>query len=137
VVRDAITSRSVTRPATSEEARQAAYRVEHPLRHPAVDRPSGSMGGCPAGEVRVWLRAEDGWWDLVAGRDGVRWMRAKDLLSASVPTWYLRALSCCAGLDRDRLDRRFGVATGEPCTRLEAERRRQDGLGGIDARADG
>jgi hypothetical protein len=35
VVRDAITGRSVTRPATSEEARQAAYRVEHPLRHPA------------------------------------------------------------------------------------------------------
>src|SRR5829696_4125999 len=32
-----------------------------------------------AGQLRVWLLAEDGWWGLVAGRTGVRWMRAEDL----------------------------------------------------------
>ena len=40
-------------------------------------------GWRPVGELRVWLLAEDGWWGLVAGRDGVRWMRAANLRQSS------------------------------------------------------
>jgi hypothetical protein len=34
-----------------------------------TDPPVKVDGWGPAGELRVWLRAEDGWWGLVAGRD--------------------------------------------------------------------
>jgi hypothetical protein len=34
---------------------------------------------CVTRELRVWLLAEDGWWGLVTGRDGGRWMPADDL----------------------------------------------------------
>src|SRR5215207_11210453 len=51
-------------------ARCVTRQVEPPIK---VD------GWGPVGELRVWLRAEDGWWGLVAGRDGVRWMRAEEL----------------------------------------------------------
>jgi len=45
----------------------------------------------PTGELRVSLFAEDGWWGLVAGPDGVRWIRAEDLCrSRPVPSGRLK-----------------------------------------------
>jgi len=44
-----------------------------------LDPPVKVDGWGPAGLLRVWLLAEDGWWGLVSGRNGVRWMRAEDL----------------------------------------------------------
>jgi len=79
VVRDSITGRSETQPATPEEAQQAVAERNARCVTRQVDPPVKVDGWGPAGELRVWLRAEDGWWGLVAGRDGVRWIRANDL----------------------------------------------------------
>ena len=78
MVRDVITGRSETQPATSEEAQQAVAEWNARCVTRQVDPPVKVDGWGPAGELRVWLLAEDGWWGLVAGRTGVRWMRADD-----------------------------------------------------------
>src|SRR5215212_6455303 len=44
-----------------------------------VDPPVKVDGWVPAGELRVWLLADDGWWARVASRTGVRWIRANHL----------------------------------------------------------
>ena len=79
VVRDAITGRGLTRPATSEEAQQAVGEWNARCITRQVEPPIKVDGWGPVGELRVWLLAEDGWWGLVAGTTGVRWMRAEDL----------------------------------------------------------
>ena len=79
VVRDAISGHTVTRPETSEEAQQAVAEWNARCVTRQVDPPVKVDGWGPAGELRVWLRAEDDWWGLVAGRDGARWIRADDL----------------------------------------------------------
>jgi hypothetical protein len=86
VVRDAITGRSVTRPATSAEAQQSVADWNARCVTRQVDPPVKVDGWGPAGELRVWLRAEDGWWGLVAGRDGVRWIPAEDLRQSQADT---------------------------------------------------
>ena len=70
---------NVTRLATSEEAQQAVAEWNARCVTRQVDPPVKVDGWGPVGELRVWLRAEDGWWGLVSGPDGVRWIRAKDL----------------------------------------------------------
>ena len=75
VVRDGITGRTVTRPATSEEAQQAVAEWNARCVTRQVDPPVKVDGWGPVGE----LRAEDGWSGLVSGRDGGRWIPAKDL----------------------------------------------------------
>jgi hypothetical protein len=82
VVRDAISGHAVTRPATSEEAQQAVAEWNARCVTRQVEPPIKVDGWVPAGELRVWLLAEDGWWGLVAGRDGVQWIRAGDLRPA-------------------------------------------------------
>src|SRR5215207_3830907 len=79
VVRDVITGRSETQPATSEEAQQAVAEWNARCVTRQVDPPVKVDGWGPVGELRAWLLAEDGWWGLVAGRTGVRWVRAEDL----------------------------------------------------------
>ena len=79
VVRDAITGHSETQPATSEEAQQAVAAWNAGCVTRQVDPPVKVDGWGPAGVLRVWLLAEDGWWGLVAVRTGVRWIRADDL----------------------------------------------------------
>jgi len=81
VVRDVITGRSETQPATSEEAQQAVAEWNARCVTRQVDPPVKVDGWGPVGELRAWLLAEDGWWGLVAGRTGVRWIRAEDLAS--------------------------------------------------------
>jgi len=78
-VRDGISGRTVTRPATSEEAQQAVADWNARCVTRQVDPRVKVDGWGPVGELRVWLRAEDGWWGLVAGRDGTRWIRAEEL----------------------------------------------------------
>src|SRR5215211_7236795 len=73
VVRDAISGQAVTRPATSQEAQEAVAEWNARCVTRQVDPPIKVDGWGPAGELRVWLLAEDGWWGLVAGRNGVRW----------------------------------------------------------------
>src|SRR5215213_1278781 len=70
VVRDAITGHTVTRPATSEEAQAAVaeWNARCVTRH--VDPPIKVDGWGPAGELRVWLLAEDGWWVLSLAGQG-------------------------------------------------------------------
>jgi len=79
VVQDHISGQTVTRPATSEEAQQAVTEWNARWVTRRVEPPVKVDGWGPAGELRVWLHAEDGWWGLVASRHGVRWMRAEDL----------------------------------------------------------
>jgi hypothetical protein len=79
VVQDHISGQTVTRPATSEEAQQAVAEWNARCVTRRVEPPVKVDGWGPAGELRVWLHAEDGWWGLVASRHGVRWMRAEDL----------------------------------------------------------
>ena len=79
VVQDHISGQTVTRPATSEEAQQAVTEWNARCVTRRVEPPVKVDGWGPAGELRVWLHAEDGWWGLVASRHGVRWMRAEDL----------------------------------------------------------
>jgi len=79
VVQDHISGRTVTKPATSEEAQQAVAEWNARCVTRQVDPPIQVDGWGPAGELKVWELAEDGWWGLVAGRDGVRWIRANDL----------------------------------------------------------
>ena len=69
-VRDNITGHTVTRPATSEEAQQAVAEWNARCVTRQVDPPLKVDGWLPAGELRVWLLAEDGWWGLGAGRTG-------------------------------------------------------------------
>ena len=68
-----------------------------------VDPPIKVDGWGPAGELRMWLLVEDGWWGLVAGRDGVRWIRRG---SPPVSIWYLTALGTCFISDADQLSAR-------------------------------
>jgi hypothetical protein len=79
VVQDHISGQTVTRPATSEEAQQAVTEWNARCVTRRVEPPVRVHGWGPAGELRAWLHAEDGWWGLVASRQGVRWMRAEDL----------------------------------------------------------
>src|SRR5215208_3420240 len=79
VRRDNITGHTVTPPATTEEAQQAVAEWNARCVTRQLEPPVKVDGWGPAGELRVWLLAEDGWWGLVAGRDGVRWMPANDL----------------------------------------------------------
>jgi len=79
VVRDHITGHTVTQPATSAEAQQAVAEWNGRCVTRQVDPPVKVDGWGPAGELRVWLLAEDGWWGLVASSTGVRWIRANDL----------------------------------------------------------
>jgi len=79
VVSDAISGQAVTPPTTSEEAQHSVAEWNARCVTRQVDPPVKVEGWGPAGELRVWLLAEDGWWGLVAGRDGVRWIRADDL----------------------------------------------------------
>ena len=79
VVQDHISGQTVTRPATSEEAQHAVAEWNARCVTRRVDPPVKVDGWGPAGELRVWLLADDGWWGLVASRRGVRWMRAEDL----------------------------------------------------------
>src|SRR5215203_72371 len=79
VVGDAISGHTVTPPATSAEAQEAVAEWNARCITRQVHPPIKVDGWGPAGELRVWLLAEDGWWGLVAGRDGVRWTRAEDL----------------------------------------------------------
>src|SRR5215204_6987364 len=85
VVRDAITGRSETEPATSEEAQRAVAEWNARCVTRQVNPPVKVDGWGPAGELRVWLLAEDGWWGLVAGPDGVRWMRARRISARPSP----------------------------------------------------
>src|SRR5829696_7011797 len=87
VVRDAISGQAVTPPATSEEAQQAAAEWNARCVTREVDPPVKVDGWRPAGELKAWLLAEDGWWGLVADRTGVRWMRAEDLRPNQAKTW--------------------------------------------------
>jgi hypothetical protein len=43
------------------------------------DPPVKVEGWVPAGELRAWLHAEDGWWGLVSDWDGLRLDSAEDL----------------------------------------------------------
>jgi hypothetical protein len=79
------TGRSETQPATSEEAQQAIAEWNSRCVTRPVDPPIKVDGWGPAGELRVWLLADDGWWGLVSGTDGMRWMRAEDLRPAAQP----------------------------------------------------
>ena len=79
MVRDAITGRRETQPATSEEAQQAVAVWNARCVTRQVDPPVKVDGWGPAGELRFWVLAEDGWRGLLASREGVRWMRAEDL----------------------------------------------------------
>jgi hypothetical protein len=79
VVQDHISGQTVTRPATSEEAQDAVAEWNARCVTRRVDPPVKVDGWGPAGELRVWLLTDDGWWGLVASRRGVRWMRAEDL----------------------------------------------------------
>jgi hypothetical protein len=47
-------------------------------------RRSASMAG-DLGELTVWLQAEEGWYGLVRGKGGVRWVRAEDLRRSAPP----------------------------------------------------
>ena len=78
VVRDAISGQAVTPPATSEDAQEAVAENARCITR-QVEPPIKVDGWGPVGELRFWLLAEDGWWGLVAGTTGVRWMRAEDL----------------------------------------------------------
>ena len=64
-----------------EEAQQAVAEWNARCVTRKVDPPVKVDGWVPAGELRVWLRAEDGWWGLVSTRDGLRWFRAENLAS--------------------------------------------------------
>jgi hypothetical protein len=79
VVWDTITGQTVTHPATSEEAQQAVAEWNARCVTRPIDPLIKADGWVPAGELSLWLRADDGWYGLVAGRDGARWVRAEDL----------------------------------------------------------
>ena len=79
VVQDHITGHTVTRPGTFEEAQQAVAEWNARCVTRQGEPPVKVDGWGPAGELRVWLLAEDGWWGLAAGKAGVRWIRAQDL----------------------------------------------------------
>jgi hypothetical protein len=63
-VRDNITGQTLTRPATSEEAQQAVAEWNARCVTREVDPPINVDGWGPAGELKAWELAEDGWWDL-------------------------------------------------------------------------
>src|SRR5215212_9937063 len=90
VVRDAISGQAVTPPATSEEAQEAVAQWNARCVTRQVEPPVKVDGWGPAGELRAWLLAHDGWWGLVAGRNGVQWMRANDLRPSR--RWRLRSV---------------------------------------------
>jgi hypothetical protein len=79
VVRDSITGEIMTHPATSEEAQEAVKEWNARCVTRQVDPPVQVDGWTPAGELTFWLHAEDGWYGLVQGKDGVRWIRTDDL----------------------------------------------------------
>ena len=79
VLREAISGKAVTAPATSEEAQEAVAEWNARCVTRQVEPPIKVDGWGPAGELRAWLLADDGWWGLVAGRNGVQWMRAEDV----------------------------------------------------------
>jgi hypothetical protein len=72
VVCVASSGQAVTQPATSEEAQQAVAEWNARCVTRDVDPPVKVDGWGPAGDLRVWLLAEDGWWGLVASKTGVR-----------------------------------------------------------------
>jgi hypothetical protein len=79
VVRDSISGEIVTHPATSEETQRAVAELNARCVTRLVDPPIRVDGWGPAGELSLWLLADDGWWGLVRGNAGVRWIRAEDL----------------------------------------------------------
>ena len=79
VVRDSITGEIVSHPATSEETQRIVAEWNARCVTRPVDPPIKVDGWGPAGELTLWLMAEDGWWGLVQGKSGVRWIRAEDL----------------------------------------------------------
>ena len=70
VVHDAISGQAVTPPATSEEAQGAVAEWNAGCVTRQVEPPIKVDGWGPAGVLRVWLLAEDGWWGLVPARQG-------------------------------------------------------------------
>ena len=79
VVRDSITGEIVSHPATSEETQRIVAEWNARCVTRPVDPPINVDCWGPAGELTLWLMAEDGWWGLVASKQGVRWIRAEDL----------------------------------------------------------
>jgi hypothetical protein len=79
VVWDQLTAKTVTRPATSEEAQEAVREWNARCVTRPVDPPIKVEGWVPTGELTLWLLADDGWWGSVQGKDGVRWVRAEDM----------------------------------------------------------
>jgi hypothetical protein len=79
VVRDSITGDIVTHPTTSEETQRTVAEWNARCVTRQVDPPIKVDGWGPAGELTLWLLAEDGWWGLVASKQGVRWIRAEYL----------------------------------------------------------
>jgi len=79
VVRDSITGEIVSHPATSEETQRIVAEWNARCVTRPVDPPIKVDGWGPAGELTLWLMAEDGWWGLVQGKSGVQWIRAEDL----------------------------------------------------------
>jgi hypothetical protein len=75
VVWDTITRQIMTHAATSQEAQEAVKEWNARCVTRPVDPPIMVDGWGPAGELTLWLLAEDGWWGSVAGKDGVRWIR--------------------------------------------------------------
>lgn len=65
VVWDRISRESVTRPATAQEAQEAVKEWNARCVVKPVDPPIRVDGWTPAGEVTLWLKAEDGWWGQV------------------------------------------------------------------------
>jgi hypothetical protein len=82
VVWDTISREIITHPATSEEAHEAVKEWNARCVTRQVDPPIKVDGWVPAGELTLWLLAEDGWWGSVQGKEGVRWIRAEDLREA-------------------------------------------------------
>jgi hypothetical protein len=80
-----ISRETVTHPATSEEAQEAVKEWNARCVTRPVDPPVKVDGWGPAGELTFWLPAADGWWGSVAGKDGVRWIRAEDLRRSAEP----------------------------------------------------
>jgi hypothetical protein len=78
VVWDTIRREIVTHPATSEEAQEACSRMNSQIIARPVDPPVQVDGWGPLGDLTLWVWAEGAWWGHVAGKQGVRWIRAED-----------------------------------------------------------